>query len=400
LTRRVSAEINAAALAHNLGIVRRHALGRRLFAIVKADAYGHDLVPAARVLAQAGADGFGVATVEEALALRDAAIPGPVLVLGGVAGACELAAARRARLELVVHADWQLDMLECEGAGGLERLWVKFDTGMHRLGFAPERAAELRGRFDALGVAPALMSHLACADEPEREENALQLQAFERLRKCFPGPASLANSAAVLTLPETHYDWVRPGLMLFGVSPLPDRDGAGLGLRAAMTLKARILSIQEVGVGEGVGYGQDWQAARASRIAIASIGYGDGYPWRGAQGGVALVRDRRAPLVGRVSMDMLGLDVTEIPQAAPGDEVVLWGEDLPVEEVARAAGTMPYELICGVTRRVPRIFIEAETFLCGSGGPRREAELENREDYSRRGPPLPQVAGSLTHRTD
>lgn len=356
--RRVSAEVNSAALAHNLNVVRRLAPASRVFAIVKADAYGHDLVPAARALDKAGADGFGVACAEEALALREAGIRSHLLVLEGVNTSAELQASCHAGLELVVHADWQLDMLELDGAKGLKRLWIKFDTGMHRLGFAPRRAAELRRRFDALGIEPALMSHLACADEPEREENAQQLEAFKSLREVFPGPASLANSAGVLALPDSHFDWVRPGLMLFGVSPQFDRDGAELGLRPAMTLKAHVLSVQDVAVGEGVGYGETWHAQRPSRVANVSIGYGDGYPWRGAQGASAVVRGQRVPLVGRVSMDMLGVDVTEVAEVAPGDEVVLWGEALPVESVARAAGTIPYELVCDVTRRVPRIYAE------------------------------------------
>ncbi|MGH8162603.1 MAG: alanine racemase [Gammaproteobacteria bacterium] len=357
--RRVVADIDASALAHNLAIVRALAADSRVLAVVKADAYGHDLVPTARTLASAGADGFGVACVEEALALRESGIRERIVVLEGVTASSELVAARNAGLELVVHADWQLAMLERDGVRGLCRLWIKFNTGMNRLGFPMEVSETVRSRFDALGASSVLMSHLACADEPEREENARQLQAFENLRTAFPGAASLANSAAVLTLPAAHYDWVRPGLLLYGVSPLPDCDAAALGLCPAMTLKARILAVQDVAAGAGVGYGEDWRAPLASRVAIASIGYGDGYPWRGAQGASALVHGRRVPLVGRVSMDMLGLDVTAIAGVAPGDEVVLWGKGLSVEEVARAAGTIPYELVCDVTRRVPRVYSEA-----------------------------------------
>ncbi len=357
--RRVVADIDASALARNLAVVRARAPGSRVLAIVKADAYGHDLVPAARTLARAGADGFGVACVDEALALRESGIRERILVLEGVTASAELAAARRAGLGLVVHADWQLALLERDGFDGLSCVWVKFNTGMNRLGFPPGAAASVRMRLDALGVSPVLMSHLACADEPERGENTRQLRAFEKLKAVFPGPASLANSAAVLTLPAARCDWVRPGLLLYGVSPLPERDAAALGLRPAMTLKARVLAVQDVAAGEGVGYGEDWKASRASRVAIASIGYGDGYPWRGSPGAAALVRGHRASLVGRVSMDMLGLDVTGIAGVVPGDEVVLWGKGLPVEEVARAAGTIPYELVCDVTRRVPRVQVEA-----------------------------------------
>jgi len=359
--RRVSAEVNAAALAHNLAVVRRYAPASRVSAIVKADAYGHDLTPAAQVLERAGADGFGVACVEEALVLREAGIRRRILVLEGTTSTAELIAARRAGLELVVHADWQLRMLESEGMGGLARLWVKFDTGMHRLGFAPERAKALSRRFDALGVEPALMSHLACADEPERMENAQQLEVFRKLRDIFPGPTTFANSAGVLALPASHGDWVRPGLMLYGISPQSERNGADFGLRPAMTLKAQVLSVQNVTPGEGVGYGETWHAERASRVAIVSIGYGDGYPWRAARSAEALIHGHRVPLVGRVSMDMLGVDVTDIAEVVPGDEVILWGRGLPVEEVARAAGTIPYEPVCGVTQRVPRLYTEAAT---------------------------------------
>src|SRR5690625_4402975 len=252
-------------------------------------------------------------------------------------------------------------MLESEGMGGLARLWVKFDTGMHRLGFAPERAKALSRRFDALGVEPALMSHLACADEPERMENAQQLEVFRKLRDIFPGPTTFANSAGVLALPASHGDWVRPGLMLYGISPQSERNGADFGLRPAMTLKAQVLSVQNVTPGEGVGYGETWHAERASRVAIVSIGYGDGYPWRAARSAEALIHGHRVPLVGRVSMDMLGVDVTDIAEVVPGDEVILWGRGLPVEEVARAAGTIPYEPVCGVTQRVPRLYTEAAT---------------------------------------
>jgi len=350
---RVTAQIDAGALAHNLALARRTAPGSRVLAVVKADAYGHGLPDAARALA--GADGFAVACVEEAAELRESGVAAPVLVLEGAAGGAELRVARRYGFELVVHASWQLDLLERDGGRGLGRLWVKFDTGMHRLGFAPDQARTVRARCDAAGIAePGLMSHLACADEPASPETARQLEVFGGLRSYFKGPASLANSAGVLAHPDTHLDCVRPGLMLYGVSPFPGRGAAELGLRPAMTLTARVLAVQSAAAGDGVGYGFDWRAPRDSRIAIVSVGYGDGYPWRAAPGAQAVIRGRRAPLAGRVSMDMLGVDVTDLPDVGPGDAVTLWGAGLPVEEVARAAGTSPYEIVCSVTRRVPR----------------------------------------------
>lgn len=360
--RRVSAEIDAAALTHNLGVARSRAPASRVYAIVKADAYGHGLIPAARVFAAAGADGFGVACVEEALELRESGIRRRILVLEGAVEPRELELARAAELELVVHADWQLEMLERDGAGRLGRLWLKFDTGMHRLGFPAAEARAVRARLDSLPIAePGLMSHLACADEPEREETARQLAVFEELRKLFPGPASLANGAGVFAHPASHYDWVRPGLVLYGVSPFPGRDARALGLRPAMRFASRLIAVHEIAAGEEVGYGGDWRAGRPSRIGTVSAGYGDGYPWRAARGGVALVRGRRAPLAGRVSMDMLAIDLTDLPEVRVHDPVTLWGDALAVEEVARVVGTSAYELVCSVTRRVPRAYAEAET---------------------------------------
>lgn len=350
---RVVARVDAAALVHNLTLARERAPDSRVFAVVKADAYGHGLVEAAAAFS--AADGLAVACVEEAVELREAGVDAPVLVLEGVGDREELRAARTHGLDVVVHADWQLDLLKRDSLRGLGRFWVKFDTGMHRLGFALSQARAVAASLAELGrQRPGVMSHLACADEPERPETGRQLAAFDRVRVQFGGPASLANSAGVLAHPDTHFDWVRPGLMLYGVSPFPGRNGSDLGLRPAMTLTARVLSVQSAAVGDGVGYGFDWRAGRPSRIAIVSIGYGDGYPWRAAGSAVALVRGRRAPLAGRVSMDMLALDVTDVSGVEPGDPVTLWGDGLPVEEVAAAAGTSPYEIVCSVTRRVPR----------------------------------------------
>ena len=356
--RRVVATVNMAALAHNLAVVRKRASGSRIYAVVKADAYGHGLDNT--VSAFAATDGFAVACMDEALELRALDPHSNILVLEGMFDGRELAAAKAEKLEIVVHDDWQLRLLERDGVQGIRRVWAKFDSGMHRLGFPPEKADEVRTRLAALGInTPGVMSHLACADEPDRDDTDRQLAAFAAVREKFPGsPASLANSAGVLLHPETHLDWVRPGLMLYGVSPLLDRNGEDFDLQPALTLSARLLSIQDVAAGESVGYGATWQAPRACRIGIVSIGYGDGYPWRAAATGEALVRGTRVPLAGRVSMDMLGVDITELPAAEVGDEVILWGEGLPIEEIARAVGTSPYELVCRLSRRVPRRNVE------------------------------------------
>ncbi len=351
---RVAATIDSVALAHNLGIVRQRVAGSHVYAVVKADAYGHGLENT--VAALAGADAFAVACMDEVLELRAIDSRSNILVLEGVFDGRELAVAKADKLEIVVHSDWQLQLLERDGVEGIRRVWVKFDTGMHRLGFAPESAGDVRARLAALGIeAPGVMSHLACADEPVLADTARQMAVFGAVCKLFPGsPASLANSAGVLLHPDSYLDWVRPGLMLYGVSPLPEGNGTDFGLRPAMTLSAHLLSIQEVTMGNAVGYGATWQAPRDCRIGIVSIGYGDGYPWCATAAGEVLVRGKRVPLAGRVSMDMLGVDLTALPAAHVGDEVILWGAGLPVEAVARAVGTSPYELMCRVSRRVPR----------------------------------------------
>ena len=357
---RVEATIDQSALAHNLAAVKRQTAGSLVYAVVKADAYGHGLTNLGHAFD--AADALAVACMDEALEVCEV-LPGrQVLVLEGVFSGEELAQARQNRMEVVVHAPWQLRLLEKEGVEGLERLWIKFDTGMHRLGFDPALATSVRERLAVLGVEkPGVMTHLACADEPEKENTQAQLQTFDAVRSVFPqSPVSCANSAGVLLHPSTHGDWVRPGIMLYGVSPLPHGHGRELGLRPAMTLSARLLAIQDVAAGGEVGYGATWKAEADCRIGIVSIGYGDGYPWRERGAGHVVMRGRKLPLAGRISMDMLGVDLTTLPEARVGDEVILWGGELPVEEVARAVDTSPYELVCRVSRRVPRRSIELE----------------------------------------
>lgn len=351
--------IDPVALAHNLRVAKNTASASRVFAVVKADAYGHGLVAAARALG--AADGFAVACVEEALVLREAGIDQRILVLEGAFCGADLAAAAGFGLDLVVHAEWQLQMLEQDGTQGIARLWLKFDTGMHRLGFEPEAGIGALARLRSLApVSLGLMSHLACADEPTRPETAAQVERFRRLRLRVPDlPGSLANSAGMLAFPAAHYEWVRPGLMLYGVSPLSGQRAETLGLCPAMYFGAVLIAVKEVAAGEAVGYGGDWRAPRRTRLGIVGAGYGDGYPGRAAAGGSVRLHGRRAPIIGRVSMDMLAVDINEIPAAAPGDEVTLWGRGLAVEEVARTVGTTPYELICGVTRRVKRDYSPA-----------------------------------------
>lgn len=342
-------------------------------AVVKADAYGHG---AARVAAALDdADGYAVARLGEALALRAAGIDKPILLLEGVFSADELAHALAARLDLAVHDPSQIAMLEQAGVPGATSagdapsrpvVWMKVDTGMNRLGFRPEQALAARARLLACRAAPRelrLMTHLARADEDDDAPTAAQLARFATLVSQWTAvsgarPAvSIGNSAGALRGGAAQGDWIRPGIAVYGASPFAGRSAAALGLAPVMTLETAVIALREVPVGEGVGYGATWRAARPSRIAILAVGYADGLPRHLPSGAPVLIGDRPAPLAGRVSMDMTAVDVTDLPQVAVGDRAVLWGRGLPVEEVAARAGTIGYELFCGVAPRVPRVYL-------------------------------------------
>ena len=349
----IRAIVDTAALRHNLGRVRATAPGTRVMAVIKANAYGHGLVPAAKALAQT--DGFAVARLEEGLALRQAGLTNRVLLLEGVFSPGQLATAAEQRFDLMVHSFEQLEMLE--GRGGSEPIaaWIKMDTGMNRLGFRTEQfqaAYERLRRIPNVEPDATLVTHLASADDRRDPKTAEQLRAFASVTSGLGGARSIANSAALLAWPDTRADWVRPGLALYGVTPFPSGSGGELGLRPVMTLQSEVIALKDVRAGETVGYGGEWRAERDTRLAVVAAGYGDGYPRSVGSGTPVLVNGNRAPLVGRVSMDMVTVDVTDLPGVATGDPIVLWGEGVPVEEIARHAGTIPYELVCGVSQRV------------------------------------------------
>jgi alanine racemase len=349
----IRAVVDPDALRHNLRQVRRVAPASRVMAVIKANAYGHGLVPAAQAFSEA--DGFAVARLDEGLALRAAGLTNRILLLEGVFGAEQLAVAAQERFELMVHSAEQLELLDGLASSTPVHAWLKIDSGMNRLGFRVEDvpAAYERLRHNArVAGAPTLATHLASADDRSDPKTQRQLEAFDAVTQGLPGTRSVANSAAVLAWPVAHNDWVRPGLMLYGVSPFAGGTGVGLGLRPAMTLRTEVLAVKTVRAGETVGYGGAWVAARDTRMAVIAAGYGDGYPRSTASGAPVLVNGRRAPLIGRVSMDMITVDVTDVPAVAVGDPVVLWGEKVPVEEVAAHAGAIPWDLLCGVSQRV------------------------------------------------
>jgi alanine racemase len=352
--RLIRARVDTHALRSNLALIRAAAPGRKVLAVIKANAYGHGLVPVA--LALATVDAFAVARIEEAGALRAAGITQPIVLLEGILNAGQLAEAAHLQLELVIHDPMHIALLEQYRGSQRFALWLKVDTGMNRLGVRTTQFQESWERLQALQPPPLalrVLTHLACADERHSDATSEQLARLAPLLRGRRTEVSIANSAAILAHPATHADWVRPGLALYGASPFAGEVGRSLGLIAAMTLESTVIAVRALDSGECVGYGAAWRASRASRVAILAGGYGDGLLRSLPNGAPVLIMGQKAPLVGRVSMDMIAVDVTDLPPVSIGERAELWGRSLPVEEVAAAAGTIPYELLCGVSQRVP-----------------------------------------------
>lgn len=344
------ATIDDAALRNNLGVVRRLAPRSRVLAVIKADAYGHGIVATARTLSSA--DAFGVARLSEALTLRGEGIRHRIVLLEGVADAEQLSAAGQHGLDIVVRSFDQIEMLE--GVAPRYDVWLKVDTGMNRLGFRTEEFTAALQRLERCAAVRSLrlMTHLSDAEALDGVVSSRQIQAFESLTAGLPHEKSIANSAGIICRADARTEWVRPGLMLYGMSPLGEESGRELGLIPAMTLSAPLIAVRTVKAGESVGYGGIWRAARESRVGIVAIGYGDGYPRPMRTGAPVLVDTLEAQTVGRVSMDMIAVDVTDLPNVKVGSEVILWGRGLPAERVAPFADTIPYELVCRVNERV------------------------------------------------
>lgn len=360
---RVTATIDLAAIRHNLSVVRQVAPTSRVMAPVKADAYGHGAVPVARTLAAAGVDALAVACLEEAMTLRHAHVQTPIALLEGVISIEEAALAVYERLQVVVHDHWQLDLLEQLPATARLSLWFKLDSGMHRLGFPLSDVPHLQ---QVLARHPGWqfegwMTHLACADERDNPQTPRQIEVFSAALAGVAGPRSIANSAGLFGWPEARVDWVRPGLALYGCSPLPHLSAQDLGLRAAMRVEARVLAVRRFAAGEPVGYGATYRCPEEMPLAVASAGYADGILRGFCNGTPVRLRGREAEFAGRVSMDMITLDVRSIPDVAVGDPVLLWGEELPAERVAMYAGTLAYELLCGLTQRVRFRYVDTQS---------------------------------------
>lgn len=350
MSRPIQAHIDLSALQNNLRMARRTA-SSRIMAVIKANAYGHGLLRAAEALDEA--EGFALLDIRDAIALREAGFRQTILLLEGFFNAEELPLLAEYELSSVIHNTRQLAMLDAYPRRNTLEVWLKINTGMNRLGFAPE---QVPAAMEKLSKHPAvrdvtLMTHFSHADEPEGV--AEQLELFKGSTAAYRLPRSLANSAALLRYPSTHSEWVRPGIMLYGASPFTDVGAQQLGLRPVMTLTSEVISVRELKAGDRIGYAGLFRADKAMRIGTVACGYADGYPRHAPTGTPILVSGQRTRTLGRVSMDMLSVDLSELPGADIGSPVTLWGAGLPVEEVAKSAGTISYELMCALTARVP-----------------------------------------------
>lgn len=355
MSRPIRATLDLSALRGNFSIARQSAQGAALWAVIKANAYGHGLMRAAEALDDL-ADGYALLDLDDAVALREAGFRQPILLLEGFFEADELLLFAEYGLTPVVHTLEQAEMLTSTALPARLPVYLKLNTGMNRLGLSAE---EFHPVLTALETTPCvsaitLMTHFADADL--ERGIAWQMAHFEEAIRGCAYPVSLANSAALLRFPEVRRGWARPGIMLYGSSPFPQVESAeALGLRPVMTLSSQLIAVQELKAGERVGYGGIFAAERPMRIGIVACGYADGYPRHAPSGTPILVEGRRTRTVGRVSMDMIMVDLEGIPDAGIGSPVVLWGEGLPVDDVAAAAGTVSYELLCALTARVPVI---------------------------------------------
>ena len=343
---RICAHIDLQALQHNLQQVRRLAPQSQVLAMVKANAYGHGLVDCARVLE---VDYLGVATLDEALSLREQGIHKRIVLMGGISESMNMPLAAAHQLDLVVYNEVHLDLLEAYAGPHVFKVWLKIDTGMHRLGCQMSEAETFLRRLERMPQIEiqAVMTHLAVADQPQHPHTLLQLQRFADLTQTWPYLKSVVNSAGLLHYPAFHLDIVRPGLMLYGLSPCADKTEQEIGLIPVMRFEAKVLNVFEVAAGEGLGYGLDWVAARPSRIAVISAGYGDGYPQYPHAEARIKIRMHLCPIVGRVSMDFLMVDVTEAPGIQVNDPAILWDATHRV--------LSPYASLTRVMERVPRL---------------------------------------------
>ncbi len=354
MSRAAIAILSTENLIHNIQVIQRISNGKKIMGMIKANAYGHGLRSVASRLARF-VDSLGVASIDEALAIRKVGIKVPITLIEGVFEPDELLIASSQRFHVVFHDETQLNWLEKCSLPLPLQAWLKIDSGMGRLGFSPERAKKA---YDQLTQHPhilqpvGIMSHLACADEPGHPLNQIQMNTFKSFTENLPGPKSLANTAGIFCLPETHYDVIRPGISIYGISPIPGKTAQELGLRPVMSLQTRLIAVRPLNKGASIGYGSQFICPQDMPVGVVAMGYGDGYPRTARNGTPVLVNQVRCKIVGRVSMDMLTIDLTDCVSAKVGDSVILWGDQLPIEEVATYTNHIPYDLVTGVQQRV------------------------------------------------
>lgn len=347
--------IDLSALRHNYQLARE-TTGAKALAVIKADAYGHGAVRVAQAL-ETEADGFAVACIEEALELRQAGIGAPILLLEGFFEADELALIAEHDLWCVVHSLWQLEAIEKTSVGKPLNIWLKMDSGMHRVGIHPADFQTAYQRLQSSGKAAkvVLMSHFARADELGSACTDEQVAIFQSAREGLAAEVSLRNSPAVMGWPNVAGDWIRPGIMLYGATPFDQSQSIADRLQAVMTLESRVICVRELPAGEPVGYGGAFVTDRHMRIGVVAMGYADGYPRQAPTGTPVMIDGHRSQLLGRVSMDMLCVDLSHVPGAGVGSRVELWGKNILASDVAASAGTIPYQIFCNLNR-VPRLY--------------------------------------------
>jgi alanine racemase len=349
------AVIDLDALKFNLQRVKYFAPSSKVMAVIKSNGYGHGICEVADALK--AVDAFAVARIEEAIKLRKAGFEQRIAVLEGFSDIEGLALHKQFKLEPIIHAKYQLSLLGDIKNQTIPHFWLKVDTGMHRLGIDPE---EFQSVYEGLSCSSnvSVMTHLAASDELDSFMTVQQKECFSRVTENCPAERSISNSAAIMKWPELNVEWVRPGIMLYGVSPFADKNGEELGLKPVMSLYSKVISIKALKKGETVGYGESYRCPKDCRVGVVAIGYGDGLPRQVKSGTWVLLNGKKVQLIGRVSMDMITIDLTEQPEAKVGDICLLWGKGVPIENIAESADTIGYTLLCGVTRRVQMFYQE------------------------------------------
>ncbi len=364
MTRPAKMQIDLAALRHNCTVVSKIAPQSKIVAVIKANAYGHGAVEVAEAL-QGYISMLAVSSTEEAMRLRNHDIKTRILLLEGCFEDSELICASLNNLDVVFHCKNQIEALNKMQFVNPINAWLKVDTGMHRLGVKIEEAVDYYQQLLASpNVNPnvILMTHIASADELDNENTKEQLALFRELHRSLEEitqrkiETSIGNSATIIGWESGASDWIRPGIMLYGLSPFQEALPIDDELRPAMTLKSEVIALHDIAKGSRVGYGSTWEAKRDARVATVAIGYGDGYPCKATNGTPVLIRGKKASVAGRVSMDMLSIDVTDVPDVSIGDEVILWGQALTANEIGKWSGTIGYELVTRMPLRVPKSY--------------------------------------------